>query len=293
MLNRQEVTGLINSFREYIFHHYYDQKVADEVCIVLNEKLKKSDYYNLPHDEFVEVVNEDLKSVNGDNHLYIQYLKSTDVREISEWSIYEKETELKLNFGFTRIEILKGNIGYLKINEFMHPRRSMQTAIAAMKLVENTKGLIIDIRGNGGGYPGIMEYILNHFFDGVPIELCRTYYARGKYVTTYSSDLVIGRPRINTPLYILVDKHTASAAEFFAYTLQAHGKAEVFGEKTAGGANRNEYYYCAHGFRLSLSVARPVITVTGTNWEEIGVIPDVESEEDALKIAHEKMELCV
>lgn len=113
----------------------------------------------------------------------------------------------------------------------MHPQRGMQIADAAIKFIENTDGLIIDIRRNGGGYSGLMQYIMNHYFDGGPSHISTTFYSGKDEIPTkeYSSDLVYGKLRVDTPLYIITDNKTGSAAEFFAYTLQSFEKAKIVG----------------------------------------------------------------
>ncbi|MGH2624827.1 MAG: S41 family peptidase, partial [Sphingobacterium sp.] len=170
-------------------------------------------------------------------------------------------------------------IGYLKIVEFMHPRRSMQTAIAAMKFVENTDALVIDLRGNGGGYPDIMEYILNHYFEGEPKLLSTTQWSDSTLapMTVYSSELIYSKPRVGTPLYVLIDKRTASAAEYFAYTLQAFKNATIIGERSAGAANMNTYFPLSSNFRISISTGTPINAITNSNWELKGVQPDVKA----------------
>lgn len=278
VLSKQEVSKLVDSIQSLISQNFYDKKLSDAINNKLIAGLKQNRYYNLQRDSFIKAINDDLKSVSNDGHLYIQSIEGKEKPTAFEWEAYEKERETQLNFGFTLVEIMEDNYGYIKVVEFMHPKRAMQTAIAAMKFVENTKGLIIDLRGNGGGYPGIMEYILNHYFEGEPIELSKTIYANGQYVTTYTSDLIYGKLRINTPLYILVDKRTASAAEYFAYILQSFKKAVIVGEKSAGAANRNDYFILPDGFRISISVASPVCTLTNTNWEGIGVLPDIKTD---------------
>ena len=72
-------------------------------------------------------------------------------------------------------------------------------------------------------------------------------------------------------------QETASAAEWLAYTLQAFGKAKVVGERSAGGANHNEFFELDPQLRLSVSLASPVSAATGSNWEGKGVVPDVPS----------------
>lgn len=274
ILSDKQVTLLLDSVQYLVSQEYYDKQKASLICARIQEEMNAKKYSGMHRDSLIRSANNNLKNISGDGHLYIQSLRSQPGNSF-DWNTFEKEQEIQYNFGFNRIEILDANIGYLKLTQFMHPKRSMPTAVAAMTFLQNTQALIIDLRGNGGGYSGIMEYILNHFFEGEPVELSRTIFSTGRYVTTYSSDLIYGKQRINTPLYVLIDKRTASAAEYFAYTLQAFRKAVILGEKSAGGANRNEYFKLPFGFRLSVSVASPVSAATGTNWEAVGVEPDI------------------
>ena len=146
-----------------------------------------------------------------------------------------------------------------------------------MKFLENTENLIIDLRGNGGGYSGLMQYIMNHYFHGGPTHISTTYYSGKEEIPSkdYSSDLVYGKLKVDTPLYIIVDGNTGSASEFFAYTLQSFGKAIVVGQPTAGAAHKNSFYPLAKNFRISISTAAPINPKTNTNWELSGVQPDL------------------
>lgn len=281
-ISASDVNAVINAVAQLVETHYVDKKAGAQISSEFRKLSASGKYarYNQKN-ALVEEISKDLRKISNDGHLYVQGKKA--VSNDQNWEQIEKESEKKFNYGFTRVEILEDNIAYMKITEFMHPKRSMQTAVAAMKLVENSDNLIVDLRGNGGGYPGIMEYILNHYFEGEPIELSTTKFSKGAPQVTLSSDLIYGKLRVGTPLYILVDKKTASAAEYFAYTLQSFKKAVVVGQPSAGGANRNEYFDLPAGLRMSISIASPINPVTGTNWEGKGVIPDVVSDDPERK----------
>ena len=76
------------------------------------------------------------------------------------------------------------------------------------------------------------------------------------------------------PLYILVNKKTASAAEAFAFTLQAQGRAVIIGQTSAGGAHMNTWYPVNDEIFVSVSTAAPVLPGTERSWEGKGVKPD-------------------
>nr|WP_295927689.1 S41 family peptidase [uncultured Dyadobacter sp.] len=277
-LSGSDVNAVVSAVAQLIETHYADQAAGQRISSEfrkLSGSGKYSRYTNT--DTLTRVISNDLRKISNDGHLYVQGKKA--VSNDKNWEQIERESEKKYNYGFTRLAILDNDVAYIKITEFMHPKRSMQTAIAAMKLVENSGKLIIDLRGNGGGYPGIMEYILNHYFEGEPMVLSTTRSSTGQCQVTLTSDLIHGKLRIGTPLYILIDQKTASAAEYFAYTLQAFKKAIIVGQPSAGGANRNAYFDLPAGLRMSISVASPINAITQTNWEGKGVIPDVVSDD--------------
>ncbi|MET7258724.1 S41 family peptidase [Dyadobacter fermentans] len=277
-----EIKAVTDSVAALIEAHYVDKTAGARISSEFRNLAASGRYARFGKKETLsEEISGDLRKISNDGHLYVQGKKA--VADDVNWEQIEQEAEKKYNYGFTHVEIRDDNIAYIRIKEFMHPKRSMQTAVAAMKLVENSDNLIIDLRGNGGGYPGIMEYVLNHYFEGEPIELSTTRSSKGENHVIFTSDLIYGKLRVGTPLYVLIDEKTASAAEYFAYTLQAFKKAVIVGRRSAGGANRNEYFDLPAGLRMSISVASPVNAITKTNWEGKGVIPDVVSDDPEQK----------
>lgn len=89
------------------------------------------------------------------------------------------------------------------------------------------------------------------------------------------------------PLYLLTSKRTHSAAEQFAYTLQAAKRAVVVGEITKGGAHPVGRYRLDDHFGIQVPEAQAVSPVTGTNWEGTGVTPDVPCDADRALVTAE------
>ena len=87
---------------------------------------------------------------------------------------------------------------------------------------------------------------------------------------------VVPGPRLaDKDLYILVSKDCFSAAEDFAYNMQALGRAKVIGEVTGGGAHPTKPYKIGTFFLASIPFAYSVNPITHTDWEGKGVQPDV------------------
>jgi C-terminal processing protease CtpA/Prc len=77
-----------------------------------------------------------------------------------------------------------------------------------------------------------------------------------------------------------------SAGEDFAYTMQAMKRATVVGERTWGGAHPVRPYRLGDHFIVAIPSARTISPITHTNWEGVGVIPDIAATPDkALAVA--------
>ncbi|MFL9455928.1 S41 family peptidase [Tolypothrix bouteillei VB521301_2] len=88
-------------------------------------------------------------------------------------------------------------------------------------------------------------------------------------------------------MYILTSKETFSAAEDFTYNLKALRRATIIGETTGGGAHWGHRHRINDHFVVFIPTGRPINPITQTNWEGVGVTPDIEvSAELALKTAH-------
>ena len=192
------------------------------------------------------------------------------------------------NFGFEKVERLNGNVGFIELNGFINPELGAETAIAAMNFLANTDALIIDLRYNGGGEPGLAQMISTYFFSGKPVQLHSIYWREGGRIQQYwTLPYVPGERYLDKPIFILTSKRTFSAPESFAYSLQALKRATIIGETTRGGANPAKYFRVNEHFSLLVPVGRAVNPVTGTNWEGTGIKPDIEvTEAQALKTAH-------
>jgi C-terminal processing protease CtpA/Prc len=182
--------------------------------------------------------------------------------------------------GFHTFLVLPGNLGLIDLRNFggFGPTAAggaRAAADAALALVAGTDALIFDLRDNGGGSPAMVGYLVGHF---VPpgADIYNTFKGRG--ADTSERPTVAIAPaarRLTVPLYVLISARTGSAAEAFAYTLQAARRATIVGEASGGAANPGELARVGDGFTVFISDGRPVNPITKTNWEGTGVIPDV------------------
>ena len=87
----------------------------------------------------------------------------------------------------------------------------------------------------------------------------------------------------------MTSSKTFSAAEAFSYELQQLKRAIIIGEKTAGGAHLTGSVIATDKFYVRIPQGRTTSPVTNSNWEGVGVTPDIKaSADDALKTALSK-----
>jgi hypothetical protein len=78
-------------------------------------------------------------------------------------------------------------------------------------------------------------------------------------------------------VYVLISYDTFSAGEALAYHLKHSGRATLVGSQTPGGAHDCEFHNCRNlNIRVKVPCRKAVSPFTGTNWEGVGVTPDIE-----------------
>jgi len=136
-------------------------------------------------------------------------------------------------------------------------------------------GLIIDLRGNGGGFRTVLESILGEFVSG---EVGTFFNQKEQHPFTIQKGPLFDRLK-NVPVVVLVDKGSESYTEVLSAVLQAKGRAKVVGTPSAGNTETIYRYDFDDGSRLWLAEESFKLP-DGTNLEGRGVIPDVTISED-------------
>lgn len=231
---------------------------------------------------FAEAITEYLREASGDGHLGLDYSEDDLPQDSAAAEETYSEAEIErwygahLNHGFEKIERLDGNVGYLDLRVFAPTAMAGDVAAAAMTLLAQSNALIVDLRNNGGGYGEMAHLIMGYLLDRSR-EVSGIYHRpKDKHTRATTPAWVPGR-RFGgeKPVYVLISSKTFSAAEAFAYDLQALGRAVIVGEPSGGGAHPFEYRRVHAHFVLSLAEARSINPITGGNWQGTGVIPDV------------------
>jgi hypothetical protein len=276
--------------------HYIFPDVAEQCARHIMLRLADGAYDGMTEPyEFAEALTTDLRSISKDGHMNVNLYPFGAFNEKDPVEIeLARERDLlaskRDNFAFRRLEWLPGNVVVLELRSFRHTKDAGPTAIAAMNFLANADAIIIDLRSNHGGDPTMIQLISSYFFDK-PTHL-NSFQMRDKANVDQFWTLphVPGPKLVNTPLFLLTGWYTYSAAEEFAYNMQALKRATLVGNKTGGGAHPTHNYKIDDRFAVSIPFARAVNPVTGTNWEGVGVEPDILVEAEGFKpgqtIAH-------
>lgn len=145
---------------------------------------------------------------------------------------------------------------------------------------EGIDGLVIDLRGNGGGHLTEATALSGLFIDNGPVVQLRN--ASGRISRLDDPDPV-ARVAYNGPLAVLVDRYSASASEIFAAAIQDYARGVIVGQQTFGkGTVQNLYSLDQYlrpegdkGFgQLTLTIGK-YYRVTGGSTQHRGVNPDI------------------
>lgn len=141
--------------------------------------------------------------------------------------------------------------------------------------VANRSALIMDLRGNGGGYVKTLERLAGNFFDH-DVKIADL---RGRKEMKPQLAKTRGKAIFNGKLIVLVDSDSGSAAEIFARLVQLEKRGIVIGDQSAGAVMQSRGYSYDAGtmnvvsFGVSVTNA-DVIMSDGKSMEKVGVTPD-------------------
>jgi CubicO group peptidase (beta-lactamase class C family) len=184
---------------------------------------------------------------------------------------------------------LPGEIGYLHIGRFHDPDASAHATDEAIAALDGAKGLVVDVRHNGGGDDRVGQAIASRF-----VVTSRPYMAvamrRPGAVPAAFLDPVewrlspAGPVQFTKPIVLLVNSRSISAAENFALAMRAVPQAIVVGETTAGAMADIVTRALPNGWLVTVPV-NSFRDVDGVSWEGIGITPDLWVKNERAEVA--------
>jgi len=195
-------------------------------------------------------------------------------------TIYREEAEEPFDVTIIRDEIklesvsykeLENNIAYIAINQFSDDTLKEFYQASLDALLTDSKGLILDLRFNGGGYLQIAQNLISYFIGPEKVAL-QVLDANNNANSKVTNSKAIFK---DLPLVILVNQGSASASEIVAGSLQDYQKAILVGNQTYGKGTIQQLLEFSNGSSLKLTIAK-WLTANGRDIDEIGLTPDFE-----------------
>jgi len=226
---------------------------------------------------FAEKLTADLRAASQDRHLAVYFdpePSPTPDRTSPASSTPPRE---RFNYGFYKIERLLGNVGYLELRSFANLDDAKQTAATYLDGLSNFDAIVIDLRQNGGGNTPMVAFVASYFLGPAPVHFTDMYWRdEQRTVEVWTTETVPGRRSTRQDLFILVGPQTFSAAEDFSYGMQQLKRATLVGETTGGGAHMGRgLQRLSPLFTAFIPTGQSINPVTKTNWENVGVAPDI------------------
>jgi hypothetical protein len=305
-INRATHVEVIDALVARLNAHYVFPDKAKQVEAVLRQRQREGKYDGITDGkQLARQLSDDVDGVIHDKHLLVAFsdrpvppdnAMPAPPTTRAEWEKQVPpavlERVLASNLGVEKVDHLSPNIGYLQLSSFGPVFLVADKFTAAMNDLADTDGLIIDLRNNGGGGGDSVALLISYLVDE-RTRLNDTW-ERATGVTTqyWTQDKLDGkRYGGKKPVFILAGPNTKSAAEAFVYTMQALKRATVIGAPTWGGANAARPYRLGTHFAAFIPSRRSISPITHTNWEGVGVIPDIAATPDnALAVAKELLE---
>jgi C-terminal processing protease CtpA/Prc len=294
-IHAAEQSAVVATLGQQLKSRYIFPDVAASTAAALSAKAARGGYRDAnTATAFADALTADLRSMGKDRHFRVGFAPGMPVPpQRSDAEAYVKEIArmrpalASEGYGISRVQVLPGSIGYIDLR-IIGPAEIVGAAYgAAISLVSGTRALILDLRSNRGGEPGGVANLVSHFFAAGDVRHINDIHYRADNSTRQYWTTPAAMPRFAGPIYVLTSSHTFSAAEECAYDLQTQKRATLVGEATGGAANPGEAVSLGHGFLAFISTGRPINPVTGTNWEHVGVKPDVAvSADSAMKVAY-------
>lgn len=231
-------------------------------------------------DVFLKVDGEDVSKKNASEiSSMIRESKKDEVKVVVSRDGEEKEFALKIrkvNIDTVTTEIFENNnkkIGYIYVSIFSANTDS-QFKEALLKLEkEGIDGLIIDVRGNSGGYLTTVTNMASLFLN--KSKIIYQLDTKGVVEQVYSTS----NENRKYPIAVLINKASASASEILAGALQESYGATIIGTNSFGKGTVQKAYSLESGATIKYTVQK-WLTPKG-NWiNKVGITPDIKVELD-------------
>ncbi|MBM7832412.1 C-terminal processing protease CtpA/Prc [Agromyces cerinus] len=282
---------LVDAALGHLERLYVFPEVADTTGAAIRELERAGSFAGLDEAEFCARLTAELQSRTNDKHLRVRARIQPPAENAGR---SQEEVVAALiakfrddNWGIAKVERLDGNIGLIDLRMIVDASLAGPAIAAAMELVSRTDALVFDLRACLGGSPNAVQSWISHLTADDETQLSSVQEREGASLRQYWTLADVAGPRyLDREVFVLTSGATFSGAEQFGYDLQAIGRATIVGAATGGGAHPTRFIPISDTIEITVPFARAVNPITGTNWEGVGVVPDIVVDaDDALQVA--------
>jgi len=192
-------------------------------------------------------------------------------------SIEKIVTRREISIQSVESRVLEGNIGYIAIKSFDEDTaKDFKAALTALE-IRKIKGLVIDVRDDGGGLLDVVEEIADRILDEAVIVYTQDNKGHKEYLKSSA------REKVNLPIVVLTNGNSASASEILTGAILDNKAGISIGTTTYGKGLVQEVVPMRDGTGYKLTTAQ-YFTPNGSYINEKGIKPTIEvkSEKDQL-----------
>jgi len=293
-LSTSDRAAVLQTLAAKLNANYIAPDVAERVGSAIARKHAEGGYASAASAQaFSAALAADLRAFSGDKHFGARHNPrfresgSTDEAPSRARMEEVRNEEAREGYGIEKVERLPGNVGYIELRGFGWTEFVGPAYTAAISLLAGTDALILDLRRNGGGSPASVAYLMSHFFPLGDERHLIDIYHRPSNTTRQVWTVPTVAQRYDKPVYVLTSARTFSGGEHCAYDFRTQKRGTVVGETTGGGSNPVGWFSLGHGIVAAIPSSRTTNVVTKTNWEHVGVKPDIAvPAAQALQTAH-------
>ena len=254
-------------------------KPEDKIVGVAQDEEEFVDIIGWRLDEVVELI----KGPKGST-VRLQVQKgATDAKTMSVVSLTRDKIKLEDRAAKSEVFVPESGphanepLGVITIPSFYNNLHTdVEKEIESLK-AQNVKGMIVDLRGNGGGSLTEATLLTGLFIEQGPVVQIR--YGKNKVSVNRDTD---GKVAYDGPLTVLVDRYSASASEIFAAAMQDYNRALIVGEQTFGKGTVQQHRGLGKIYDLydnplgsvQFTIAK-FYRINGGSTQHKGVVPDI------------------
>jgi carboxyl-terminal processing protease len=220
-------------------------------------------------DQDIDTVVDKIKGEEG-TEVTITVYRSSD-GEDHEYTMPRQKVENPT----VEYKMLDNNIGYVEVSSFYEVTATQYIAAVEDLESQGMEGLIVDLRGNGGGLLDIAVEMLDYMLPAGKIVYTED--KDGNVTSEYNST---DDEQFTKPLALLVNGYSASASEIFAGAIKDYGIGTLVGTNTFGKGIVQRVFPLEDGSAVKLTIAK-YFTPNGNDIHKVGIKPDIEVEFDS------------